>query len=131
VKGARPAALVLVAAAFAASLAPTAEAATKFAGHLTGYPQQKVSFTRSSGSVTKFTLKQVAVVCDGGTQHINPVFGVNAPIGTTGHFKAVGGPVTFKGTITGNSAKGTLIVDGSFSGSSQNCHADKAWTAAI
>lgn len=121
--------LLPVAAVAALALTSAALAASTYKGHLNGHSKQKVSFVKSGSTVTKFTLTNVIVTCDGGTQHINPSFTVSAPINSSDHFKAVGGPVTFKGDIAGNDATGTLIVDGSFSGSSQNCSLDKKWTA--
>jgi hypothetical protein len=122
----RAALLVLVASGV---FAAAALASVTFKGHLNGHAAQKISFMRSGSHVTQYTLTNVIVTCDGGTQHINPSFTVNAAIDSGGHFKAIGGPTILRGNIAGSSATGTLIVDGSFSGSSQNCHLDRKWTA--
>jgi hypothetical protein len=113
-----------------AATAATALAASTYKGHLNGHSTQKVSFVRSGATVTSFTLTNVRAPCDDGYHHLNPSYTTSAPIDAVGHFKATGGPVTFKGTLDNHEASGKLIIDGSFSGSAQNCTLDRKWTAA-
>jgi hypothetical protein len=109
--------------------AATAFASATYSGHLNGHSDQKVAFTKQGASVSNAHLTHLAVHCDGGRQHINPEILGSAPINDAGHFRLNGGPIVFKGVIEGADAHGRVIVDGSFSGSSQNCTADKKWTA--
>ena len=107
-----------------------------FAGHVDGHPNEDFTFTvvRKSGDdkkVKDVVIERIAVECDGGPQRITPPpLAGSASIDSSGKFKLVSGNSKFEGHVNGSQATGHLRVNGSFSGSSQNCDSDRvAWSA--
>lgn len=109
------------------AVAPALAVVRSFSGNITGHPALSLDFDviRHSGTdekVKDLVINRIAVDCDKGHQRITPPGSYGpAPIDGSGHFKLVEPPVRFSGTVHASSAKGTLRVHGSFSGSSQNC----------